>query len=370
MTGSFRHLGHIDIPGAGQIVVHDNYAFVGHIAPPHGTTILDVSDPAKPSVISEIPVPAHTHSHKVRVHGDVMIVNYEQFGDRHDDFRGGLKVFDVSDKRRPTEIAFFACDGGGVHRFDFDGDHAYISPQVEGYLGNIVMIVDLRDPNQPVEVSRWWLPGQHVAGGEEPSWAGTRHRCHHPLRLGDRLYTSYWHGGFVIIDISDIAAPTMISHLDWSPPYPCPTHTALPIPHDIEGRRFMIVTDEEVQDRLAPSPSAFMWMVDITNETTPVPVSTYRVPNDEPFDPDCWFGAHQPQEQVDGNIIFVTWFAGGLRAVDISDPYLLREVGHFDPQPGKGQSIVQSNDVFRDRHTGLIYLADRLTGLDILEFSA
>lgn len=40
------------------------------------------------------------------------------------------------------------------------------------------------------------------------------------------------------------------------------------------------------------------------------------------------------------------------------------------PQPGKGQSIVQSNDVYYDKTTGLIYLIDRLGGLDILEFAA
>jgi hypothetical protein len=368
-VGTFRQIGHIDIPGGGQVVVQGGNAFVGHIDPPHGTTILDVSDPKHMRVVSQLEVPGHTHSHKVRMSGDVMVINYEQYGQLHPEFRGGIKVFDISDKARPRELAFFRCDGGGVHRFDFDGQYAYISPQVEGWLGNVVMIVDFKDPQRPSEVSRWWLPGQWTAGGEVPTWEGARHRCHHPLRFGDRLYTSYWHGGFVILDISDMSKPRLVSHVDWSPPYPCPTHTALPIPHEIQGRRFLVVTDEEVRDRLAPTPSAFLWMVDISEEANPVPVATYRVPHDKPFDPVCSFGAHQPQEQVEGNTLFVTWFAGGLRAVDISNPYAPVEVGHFQPQPGKGQSIVQSNDVFFDRKTGLIYLMDRLCGLDVLEFT-
>ena len=77
-----------------------------------------------------------------------------------------------------------------------------------------------------------------------------------------------------------------------------------------------VVTDEEVSDRLTPSPNAFMWIVDITDEAHPVPISTWAVPHDKPFDPLCWFGAHQPQETVNGNIILVTWFGGGLRAVE------------------------------------------------------
>jgi hypothetical protein len=369
MSKGFEPIGRLDLPGGGQVTVEGNYAYVGHMGPPNGTSIVDVSDPRHPRLVTTLEVPKHTHSHKVRVHGDVMLVNYEQFGRLDPEFHGGMKVFDISNKAKPAEIAFFQCDGGGMHRFDYDGTYAYISPQVHGWFGNIAMIVDMRDPRRPAEVSKWWMPGQWVAGGEKPTWQGARHRCHHPLRLGNRLYTSYWHGGFFILDIDDITKPKMVSHVDWSPPYPCPTHTALPIPHEIGGRKFLVVTDEEVSDRLSPTPNAFLWVVDVTDETKPVPVATFRVPHDKPFDQDCWFGAHQPQEQVDGNVLFVTWFAGGLRAVDISDPYAPREVGHYMPKPGPGQSIVQSNDVFYDRKTGLIYVIDRLNGLDIVAFN-
>jgi hypothetical protein len=366
----FKEIGRIEIPGGGQVTVQGDYAYVGHLTPPHGTSILDISNPAQPKVVAEIPVPSHTHSHKVRVHGDVMLVNYEQFGKADPAFQGGLKIFDISNKSKPREIAFFKVGGGGMHRFDYDGKYAYISPQMEGYYGNIVMIVDVENPEAPKEVSRWHLPGQWTAGGEKADWDRARHRCHHPLRLGNRLYTSYWHGGFVILNIDDITKPTMVSHVDWSPPYPCPTHTALPIPWEIKGRKWLLCTDEEVSDRLSPSPNSFMWMVDITDESNPIPVSTFKVPHDKPFDPDCWFGAHQPQEQVVDNTIFVTWFAGGLRAVTIDDPYAPREIGHYQPKPGRGEKIVQSNDVFLDKRNGLIYLLDRLNGLDILEFNA
>src|SRR5262249_40684149 len=77
--------------------------------------------------------------------------------------------------------------GTGVHRFDFDGRYAYLSPTLEGYVGNIVMIMDLKEPARPTEVGRWWLPGQWTAGGEAATWAKTAHRCHHPLRLRHRL---------------------------------------------------------------------------------------------------------------------------------------------------------------------------------------
>ena len=138
-----------------------------------------------------------------------------------DDFEGGIKVYDTSDKTRPRQIGHYKSLGS--HRFDSDGRYAYISSEENGFVGDIVVILDLADPTRPEPIARWWMKGQWAAGGEEATWPGRRHRCHHPLRRGDRLYTSYWHGGFVILDISDLRNPTYVSGLDWSPPYPCPT---------------------------------------------------------------------------------------------------------------------------------------------------
>ncbi|MBI2881808.1 MAG: hypothetical protein HYY21_09455, partial [Candidatus Tectomicrobia bacterium] len=230
-----RRVGRIDIPGGGQITVADGRAYVGHFEPPHGTTLLDVSDPKHIRVLSHLKVPMGTQSHKVRAQGGLMLINLEKYKNKGEPFQGGLKGFDVSDPARPRELFFFHGACTGVHRFDFDGRYAYLSAEMEGYLGHIVVILDLRDPERPEEAGRWWLPGQWIAGGEVPDWEGRRHRCHHPLRLGDRLYTSYWHAGFVILDVSNVSRPKMVSRMDWSPPYPCPTHTALPIPHKIRG---------------------------------------------------------------------------------------------------------------------------------------
>lgn len=64
--------------------------------------------------------------------------------------------------------------------------------------------------------------------------------------------------------------------------------------------------------------------------------------------------------------MFVTSFSGGLRVVDISNPYRPREIGFYVPEPGRGQKTVKRNDVYR-ADNGLIYLIDRLDGLEILE---
>lgn len=67
-------VGLLDCPGGGQVVVRDGIAYVAHMEPPHGTSIVDVSDPAHPRVLAEVAVPEGTHSHEVQVHDGLHIL--------------------------------------------------------------------------------------------------------------------------------------------------------------------------------------------------------------------------------------------------------------------------------------------------------
>src|SRR6476660_6791288 len=53
-------VGYFDCPGGGRVVVRDGVAYVGHVKPPNGTTLVDVSDPANPRNLSQIKVPEGT----------------------------------------------------------------------------------------------------------------------------------------------------------------------------------------------------------------------------------------------------------------------------------------------------------------------
>jgi hypothetical protein len=148
-----------------------------------------------------------------------MIVNHEKLGSSGPaEFGGGIGIYDVSRPSDPKLITKWRTAGRGVHRYDFDGRYAYLSPTAEGYIGNIMLILDLADPARPIEVGRWWIPGQWKAGGEPYPWNdGVPPRCHHPLRMGDRLYVSYWHHGLFILDVSDLSKPKPSSHTNTSP---------------------------------------------------------------------------------------------------------------------------------------------------------
>src|SRR5262249_14082715 len=123
------------------------------------------------------------------------------------------------------------------------------------------------------------------------------------------------------------------------------THTTLPLANQIMDRNFMIVTDEEVGEKLTPTPNSFLWLGDINEETRPLPIANFMISYHGECEPVSRLGAHHTAEQVYDNIHYVTWFAGGLRALDLSNPFAPKEVGYYVPLPGKGQMSVQSNAV-------------------------
>jgi len=131
----------------------------------------------------------------------------------------------------------------------------------------------------------------------------------------------------------------------------------------------MVVADEDVA-KLRPSPPAFTWIYDITDETQPLPIATWQVHGlDQDGAPQpAMTGCHQPSERFHGTVIPFAWFAQGLRLIDIADPFAPKEVGHFMPDTPKGADRASSNDVTIDER-GLIYLVDRIAGIDIIETS-
>ena len=121
-------------------------------------------------------------------------------------------------------------------------------------------------------------------------------------------------------------------------------------------RDLLVVTDESVVDDAKDWPK-LVWILDARDETNPVPIATCPLPYDAFATPGGRFGAHNIHENVprptawhSDTIIIGTFFNGGLRAYDISDPYQPKEVGTFVPKapPLAPRGTIQLNDVFVD----------------------
>jgi hypothetical protein len=241
---------------------------------------------------------------------------------------------------------------------------------MDGYVGNILVIYDLADPSKPREVSRWWMPGQHVGGGETPLPLGNAARLHHAMRVGDELWAAVWQEGLRVIDVSDITTPRTIGAYNYHPPIPEPTHTVMPFEQAIGGRRYALAIDEE-HEHIKGRLHGFMTVIDVTDLSDIRPVSVFNLSElDSPFSrvPNARFGAHQFREKLDSTLVYSTWFSGGLRIIDFADPELPVEVGHYIPTPVGDVPAPASNDVDLD-HRGLIYVIDRVRGLDIIEYT-
>jgi hypothetical protein len=132
-----------------------------------------------------------------------------------------------------------------------------------------------------------------------------------------------------------------------------------------------------------------MRVFDITNESMPVGVSTWTVPEDTGnfCSAGGRFGTHSTQENMtpvfNNRVLFVAHFNAGVRAVDIRDPYRPREIGYYIPAVtgktdkrcvGQGANehckvAIQTNNLDVDDR-GYIYIVDRAdTGMHILELS-
>src|SRR5919206_254790 len=142
---NMRLVGQTDLNGHGDCMhvnLKEGFAFVGHMGESRvGTSVVDVSDPSRPRVVTQLETPPGTHSHKVQVVGDVLLVNYErspfesqvstathtalpvpgrdlrvvtdeQLAQDCQGMQTRVRVVDISDERRPHVVSEFPAPEG------------------------------------------------------------------------------------------------------------------------------------------------------------------------------------------------------------------------------------------------------------------
>jgi len=169
-----------------------------------------------------------------------------------------------------------------------------------------------------------------------------------------------------------MARPRLVARWDYQPPFPGFCHTVLPL----FERGLLVVSDESVRDAAVDWPK-LVWILDVREEGKPVPIATCPLPPPAAFAKRGGrFGAHNlhenrpaPGSWVSETVIVGTFFNGGVRAFDLSDPFRPEEVASYvPPAPRRSpRGAIQLNDVFVDER-GVVYTVDRFTGgLYVLE---
>lgn len=399
-----RHLSYSDQggrPDGVQIMLNGDYLYVGHMFS-DGVTVMDARDPRNLRPVHFLAAAENTRTHHLQVAGDYMllgngasIVRMQSYDNSRDyfentladtidtslSFRAGLSIFDIAtNPAQPREIAWLEMPGIGINRLWWTGErYAYVAAHLDGFTDTILVIVDLDDITRPEIVSRWWLPGMDRAGGEEPAVPpGRRHALHHMIVAGDRGYGAWRDGGFTIHDISDASNPRLLSHINWSPPYPGGTHTPLPLP----GRDLCIVVDESNAD-FCDKGHFYTWVVDVRADDNPVPIATFPTPAEPATFDFCSmgnFGPHnlhenRPESFVSEETIFATWHNAGVRVFDIRNQYEPSEIAWWVP-PTPARMVDPRPNIVRNALTcdcyvtrdGLMYVSDWNAGLHVLEY--
>jgi len=389
-------IAHNDLNGSGnlgegfaEIKTRDGrrVLYAAHESGPRCLSVLDVTDPRTPRLLRQIDVPgANTRCNSLDLSGHVLAVANQVNDETQPGGITGLRVFDIgADPAAPRQIGFFDTSGPfsrGVHFVWFaDGRYAHIStgmpdfrPRRPDLDDQIYVIVDLKNPRRPVEAGRWWWPGTRVGDAAplpRPN-AGVDSGCRShntdvfPNRP-DRAYVGYIDCGLAVLDVSRLAHPRPVALFDDSPPASGFAHTLQPI----HGDRDIVTSHEAVEDNCTDGDKR----IDIYRNaprSTLTRIATLPAPDNaaELCARGGRFGAHNifehtPDEPTwwSDDVVIGSFFNGGVRVYDVSDPFAPREAAFYVPEAPAGSpaGAIQINDVYVDDR-GVIFAGDRFAG--------
>jgi hypothetical protein len=385
----------------------------------NGTSIVDVTDPAQPKYLAHIPGaeggPEIGGAQMTRVcdgkdlpHGDPNAVYLlRTFGTL------AHEIWNVADPSKPVLVIRIGGNYRDTHKsfWECDTGIAYLVSGVPGWrAARMTEVFDLSYPAKPVKIRDFGLDGQQPgASGPIPS------DLHGPISTGpagNRVYFAYGPLGggiFQIVDRDKLLhgpkEPTpenllypQVGRLDFSPLFGA--HTALPLLQmplaEFAKSRVgavrdfvLLVSEAGGAANGCQTTRQMVWFADVTVEKYPMTVSNWTVPeaSGDYCDRGVRFGPHSAAENMAPpfykKIAFISYFAAGVRALDVRNPLQPKEVGYFIPAPTAATekrcfkidgherctTSIQTNNVETDDR-GYIYIVDRAnTGLHILELT-
>lgn len=376
----------------------------------NGVSIVDVTDPKRPVYLHHLPGAAGAQMVQTCRGADLPAADASKIYLLRSNGAVDHQVWDVTDPRAPTLVSTPVSGGNATHKnwWDCKSGIAYIvydGRQLGWKTNRQTWVVDLTNPASPEIIRVFGLPGQ------EPTASGLAvPRGAHESTLspdGTRLYIAHGTGRGGVVQIVDVAkllscrpncpaSPTVADLLfpqvgRFDMPAFWGGHTAwamigmdvldLALFENGTPRDFLVVVSESTSNECQEPTQHPVFLVDITDEAHPMTVANHQVP--ESSGNFCTrggrFGAHSINWSFNPDfykkVIVASWFNAGVRAIDVRDPFRLKEVGFFIPAttantaPRDGKIAIQTNNVEIDDR-GFIYLADRAnTGLHIVELS-
>ncbi|HEY4366712.1 MAG TPA: hypothetical protein VGN07_05710 [Steroidobacteraceae bacterium] len=282
----------------------------------------------------------------------------------------GVRTFDITKPEEPKLMCEFSTgkDGSGTHMNFYDGGRYALTDagwskefrmeNAQRPNGNGFMLLDLADPSNVKEVSRWHVPGQLYSeeteykkywfAGDQSSWTSS-HGGLIPKRLeegGKIAYCGFGHFGMEIMDLSDPKNPKVITQ--YRPSHETmggiPFHTIFPV-HAGNNPKLqnLIVATAETIEPDCREPFKPVQVINVKDPSKPFLVGLFPravPPKDAPYEDFCLargrFGTHNTGSWVAPGtarpeLIVLACFNAGVQVWDISDPTQPREVAYFIP---------------------------------------
>ncbi len=329
-----------------------DYAVTGtHSADGHAY-FWDVTEPANMQLVDTIKVDARTvNDVKVSEDGRIAVISREGASNQ----RNGLLILDVSDLYNQGAQVLARYDDqltGGVHNVFMYEDHVYALSAGQRY-----DIINIEDPQNPHRVSSFEMdtPGHSI----------------HDVWVTDGIaYSSNWNDGVVAVDVGGGGQggsprnPVFLGNT----PYPNGwNHAAFPFRSASTGRFYMIGGDEAGLRGGTPGypgePQRYQGWVHIyewDDWNEPKEVARYEVPE---------AGTHNLWVDEENEVLYVAYYQGGLRVVDISGELLGdlyrqgREIAYFLPFDPEGYVPNAPFTWGPQPHKGNIFFSDYNSGL-------
>jgi hypothetical protein len=323
-----------------------------------GLTVFDISDPARPSIAGELPLP-HFENEDVDLCGDVLIIASDAIHPA-----APLYVIDISDPTLPTLAATLSLSLQGAN---VGAGHIanFVTPDcsqlwVDG--GDQVEVVDVSSPSAPRSL------GSFVS---EASKSDAFTVTHDTELDSTGIVWSVGGGGAAGYRVTDDPLkPELVASTGPAGVNPSPFNDF--ILHNSQRRgRTLLITEEDYIDTDEDQPGSCngqgkfeTWSLKRMQPGAITPLDTWQTElnaadSKAPLTVNCsshWF------DEQDG-IVAVGWYEQGVRFLDVTRPTDIRQVGFYLPANG---STWASYWVPNDASGELVYTTDAYRGLDIL----
>jgi len=318
----YEPLGSVGVPGAKEAVVEGEHAF---LATEDGFAVVDIGDPADPSVVHENRAVLADREggplgdiQDVKVDGDRLLVAGPANGAGE---LNAFALFDVSDPAAPEQVGAVETEFFHHNVFLRDG-YAYLAGN-DGD-GNPLVVYD----GTTEELGRWGLLDADEGWGAVPAPLKTLH----DIYVQDGVaYLAYWDAGTYLVDVSDPAAPALLTKLRG------PEASAFEGMDDSAARRESFLppgNDHYVtvsEDATLLGVGMESWgtdeeggpsgidLYDVADPTAPEKAATVEPPpTDDPTFGGTWTTAHN--FEFAAGRLYAAWYAGGVRLLDVTDP--------------------------------------------------